>query len=443
MRRSVQLEGVQRRFTHRWVSGICIGFALLVVNWVGYRLALNPALIDVEGSAAAESALHRLLTVSDILTVVSIVVLAALAVLFFRPLDRTMRAEGAWLRETEIAQAQEASRQRFGAELHEALEMATDERAIGRIVGEVVASALPHWPAELLLADSSDAHLAVRVEHPLVGRAGCDVGAPFDCPAVKRARAQTFPSSTAINACPHLRDRPGEPRSAHCVPVAFMGRSLGVLHVTGPDGQPVDDDTAGRLAVLVGQVGTHIGTVRAFAKAQLQASTDSLTGLPNRRTLEDELSRRLANGDELALAVADLDHFKLLNDTYGHESGDRALRLFADTIRKSLRSEDLFGRWGGEEFVIAFPRIDAHEARGVLDRARRSLAEACARAETPAVTASFGLSDTTASRRLDALVRTADEALLQAKQLGRDRVHHCLIVDRSLAEVSGTVLNDR
>lgn len=421
--RGTHLRLLQRRFTRRWTAGIATGFALLAANWTVYQRSLAAAVADVEGFTVAESALGRLATSNTILSVVTGAVLLALALLFFRPLDRTLRAEGVLLDETEAAKAAEAERQRFGTELHEALEMAGNESDIAKVVEHVLAATVPDRPAELLVADSSDAHLTARATNPLAGGAGCQVAAPFECPAVKRARPQSFPTSGAINACPHLRDRPdGEGRSAHCVSVTFMGRSLGVLHVTGPDGDDVGEEGAQRLAELAGQVGTRIGTARAFAKAQLQAGTDSLTGLPNRRSVEEELSRRLAEGERFAVAIADLDRFKLLNDTYGHEAGDRALRLFADTVRKALRGHDLFARWGGEEFVIALPLADRFDARDVLDRTRLALLEACARAETVNVTASFGVADTTQADHLDALLRAADQALLLAKSAGRDRV---------------------
>ncbi|MEO7371080.1 MAG: GGDEF domain-containing protein [Ilumatobacteraceae bacterium] len=201
-----------------------------------------------------------------------------------------------------------------------------------------------------------------------------------------------------------------------------MGRSVGVLHLTGNDGEAPSSDTADRVGVLAGQVGIAIGTVRAFSKAHLQASTDSLTGLLNRRSAEDRLVRRLAAGEPYAVVMADLDHFKLLNDTYGHEVGDRALRVFADTVRSALRTEDVFARWGGEEFVIALPNKSRREASIIVDRIRDLLAEACQRAETPTVTASFGIADTAMSTRLDQLLRFADEALLAAKANGRNRV---------------------
>lgn len=423
-RRGDKLATLRRRFTRRWVSGIAIGAVLVLVNFTGYRIVARRVLnaLDPAEHQQVAGEVYRLLEVNLALTALAVIVLTALVVVFFRPLDLTLRSELREIGRIEQEQALATARAIFERELHEALEMAPDETAAAAVVRHVLGIAVPDRPAELLLADSSDAHLDVRAVHPTHGRSGCGVTSPFDCPAVRRARPLDFPTSAAINACPHLRDRPGDARSAHCVPLAFMGRSMGVLHVTGPAGDPVDPEAAVRLATIAAQVGTHLGTVRAFATAQLQASTDSLTGLLNRRSIGDELNRRLAAGAHLAIAMADLDDFKVLNDTYGHDAGDRALRLFADTVRRSLRTDDLFARWGGEEFVIVLPGLDRADAVATLDRVRLALVDACVRAETPTMTASFGVADTTLDHSLDVLLRFADEALLVAKRSGKDQV---------------------
>ena len=420
--RTGQFLRVQRRFTIRWTCGIAIGFLLVGLQWVGHRESMSDVRSDAAGSDQIRDALSSLQTRNDLLAVAAVVALAALALLFFRPLDRTLREEGRWMAEMERTQGTEAAHQRFGAQLHDALEMANDEEAVAAVIARVLATEATAHPGELLLADSSDAHLIARVVNPVAGHAGCSVAAPFDCPAVRRATAQTFPSSDALNACPYLRERPGGPHSAQCVPVAFMGKALGVLHITGPEAAPPNDQVAQRMVVLAGQAGTSIGTIRAFSKAQLQASTDSLTGLLNRRSAEDTLVRRLAGGESFAIVMADLDHFKLLNDTYGHEVGDRSLRLFCDAVRAALRPEDVFARWGGEEFMIALPNTDREAAAVILDRVRLVLADSCALADTPSVTASFGVSDTNLGVHLDQLLRLADEALLVAKARGRDCV---------------------
>ena len=120
--------------------------------------------------------------------------------------------------------------------------------------------------------------------------------------------------------------------------------------------------------------------------------------------------------------MADLDHFKVLNDTHGHEAGDRALRVFAQAVAATLRSGDLAGRVGGEEFAMILRGIAAAEAAVVLDRLRMAVLDATA-GSSPAFTASFGVTDTDfAGGALDDLMRVADAALYRAKQEGRDRV---------------------
>jgi GGDEF domain-containing protein len=100
-----------------------------------------------------------------------------------------------------------------------------------------------------------------------------------------------------------------------------------------------------------------------MAETQLQASTDTLTGLLNRRSFSQKVAAVPQHLHPVEVAMADLDHFKDLNDTYGHETGDRALRLFARVLRDALRGSDIVGRYGGEEFAIAFPGLLGYRCR--------------------------------------------------------------------------------
>ncbi len=160
------------------------------------------------------------------------------------------------------------------------------------------------------------------------------------------------------------------------------------------------------------------------------AVTDSLTGLYNRRYLETHLQSLMARGDagdrQVCLLIFDIDFFKGVNDTYGHEAGDDVLREFSSRLKRSVRGIDLVSRYGGEEFVVVMPETDTAYAKKVAERLRRDVEREAflttAGVHIP-VTVSIGLAsysgtgDSTA-----ALVRRADEALYAAKRSGRNRV---------------------
>jgi len=315
----------------------------------------------------------------------------------------------------------QAQRDSFSSQLGEALEMADDELDAHEVIERAMAQISPESPMELLLSDSSRANLDRAATSPKAEAPGCPVKSPFSCVAVRRGSPVVFDSSESLNACPKLRDRPGGPCSAVCVPVSFMGRALGVLHATSPDNEPLNPEKVVQLTTLATQAGARIGTVRAFEKTQLQASTDGLTGLVNRRILERDLRAMLRDGRPFALAMADLDNFKQLNDTYGHAAGDRALRLFAQIVHRAMRDGDLAARWGGEEFMIVLPELDRDQAVVVLDRLRATLAEAHV-GEQPAFTASFGVTDSTMAESFEQILAIADGGLYRSKENGRDQV---------------------
>lgn len=317
----------------------------------------------------------------------------------------------------------DAERIDFSARLTQALDMADTEGQAHDVVARALALVAPDRPMELLLADSSEAHLERAAAHPTAGAPGCAVDSPFACVAVRRGHAVRFASSMALDACPRLQGRPGEAVSACCVPVTFMGRALGVLHGTGTLGEPLTESQLDRLVTLGAQVGGRIGMVRAFERTQRQAATDALTGLPNRRTAEAHLRRLAGAGTPFAFVMADLDRFKLLNDTHGHQRGDEALRAFADVARDGLRPDDLACRWGGEEFAFVLAAADADQALRWADRLREQLQQTLRRRSAPVFTASFGICVASHDPPLpiESLVAAADVALYRAKAQGRDR----------------------
>ena len=157
------------------------------------------------------------------------------------------------------------------------------------------------------------------------------------------------------------------------------------------------------------------------------AATDVLTGLANRRAFGERLSKeitRLArSGGTSSLIMADLDHFKTINDRHGHHTGDHALTVFAATCLEVFREADLVGRWGGEEFVMLLPDTGLNNALRVTERLHSTLARTRISAEGDSFTlsVSLGVVGVDGSSDIDAVLRAADEALYGAKQAGRGR----------------------
>lgn len=158
------------------------------------------------------------------------------------------------------------------------------------------------------------------------------------------------------------------------------------------------------------------------------ASTDALTGLNNRRHFmllaAAELARGQRYGRPISVGLADLDHFKQINDLYGHEAGDMALRAFADLVRDTLRHSDAAARYGGEEFAFIFPETTPHEAIVLAERLRSrldALVIPIMAGQYVRLTVSFGIADASA-QTLEAALRLADDALYQAKRNGRNAV---------------------
>jgi len=169
--------------------------------------------------------------------------------------------------------------------------------------------------------------------------------------------------------------------------------------------------------------------LRQMEAAEILARTDTLTGLANRRAFdevaEQEIQRAQRYSTPLALIMTDLDHFKRINDCYGHRVGDHVLRHFADVLKASVRTIDLVGRWGGEEFALLLPGTDLAEAAQAAERMRVTVAAALPRIEGNdcAYTASFGVAAfNAATPTLTALLGRADAALYRAKEQGRNRV---------------------
>jgi diguanylate cyclase (GGDEF)-like protein len=194
---------------------------------------------------------------------------------------------------------------------------------------------------------------------------------------------------------------------------------------------PVDDgslimflDTVtamGIVAALVFMLKTQVG--RLVTGLHKASTTDALTGVLNRGAFQERLEEALAAADRqpLVLALLDLDHFKLVNDRYGHPAGDRALRRFCEIVQAEARLDDALGRLGGEEFALLLVGTDLEGAHSFADRLRDTVARETAAGEV-GLTVSIGLCEAGPETTSEDLLRSADIALYSAKGAGRNRV---------------------
>jgi diguanylate cyclase (GGDEF)-like protein len=165
-------------------------------------------------------------------------------------------------------------------------------------------------------------------------------------------------------------------------------------------------------------------------RLEQQAHTDTLTGIGNRRYFFDQAERELARSRRtdkpLALLMLDIDYFKRINDTYGHDAGDAVLKALCNTGLATIRNIDIFARFGGEEFVILLPETTSDQATLVAERLRARMAEtavALSDGKTVSFTVSIGLfSLTPRDTDLETLLKQADTALYEAKNTGRNKV---------------------
>lgn len=244
-----------------------------------------------------------------------------------------------------------------------------------------------------------------------------------------------MPDVTGIEICKHIRS---ESQDSYTYIVLLTGKSEKESVVEGLAAGADDYLTKPfHHEELIARVGVgrrimglqrEIETKNALLKEL--ALTDTLTGLPNRRAIEDWAMRQLSGaaryGFPFWVTVADLDHFKTVNDNYGHDAGDTVLKGFAEILKRHSRRSDICGRIGGEEFLLVLTHATEENAVTVIDRVRTELeaTKFSFAGKNITVTASFGMAGFAGTRAPDfsRLVAQADASLYSAKRRGRNRV---------------------
>ena len=367
--------------------------------------------------------------------------------LILKPLLSSLRGERAILFEQKRILEDSLGEQHINKQLARGFGMAESESSIITFFERAVKKILPDLQVELLLADSSQAHLRLATstansnsnemngseknggddgdaeklplkENLLM----CNVSSPMECPATQWGLPMIYKDSLDLEACPVLTKRSEHSISSVCVPISVGGRTVGLIHSDCECAENNLESIASTFSIISTHLGTRLGLVRAMDAARQASMKDPLTGLLNRRSLEDLCEALFISQRKFSLVVTDIDHFKELNDTHSHAIGDRALKVFANTLQRYCRSGDLVARLGGEEFCIIFLDVTADKAVEFLERVRENLAVILNRAGLPEFTASFGVSDTNFGDSLEVLLKVADQAMYEAKQAGRNQI---------------------
>lgn len=225
-------------------------------------------------------------------------------------------------------------------------------------------------------------------------------------------------------------------------PLKMGNEVLGTLVFGSEKRRHLEHADVRTLELLASQVAQSLQRARYYAQTQALAEKDGLTGLANRRVFEERLAHMLAlakrNGSPVSVIVSDIDHFKTVNDTYGHLTGDEILRRAARIFQKGARSTDLVARYGGEEFILILADTDMRGGKITAERIREEF-------ERTVITTSLGPLRCTVSMGIasypqvpeDQLLERADQALYHAKRMGRNRSFTVEEMERSLAEASG------
>lgn len=218
--------------------------------------------------------------------------------------------------------------------------------------------------------------------------------------------------------------------TAHLVvPIISKGDVAGVMLLERDAGTPYTQYDAGIALAFAGQAGVALDNARLFGEVQRLATTDELTGALNRRQFftlgEREVKKAKRHERPLCAIMLDVDHFKKVNDTYGHKGGDDVLAEVARRISDSVRAVDVFGRYGGEEFAVIVPDTGLAATRdNVAERLRQVIAATpvASSAGQVTVTASLGVAELGPGEDMSAMLERADAALYEAKRSGRNRV---------------------
>ena len=300
---------------------------------------------------------------------------------------------------------------------------------IGDIARRFIPEIAPDLAGRLYLLDAKR-NAVVEVCHWLEPQRSRHEFPPSACWALRRGLPHR-PASTTIDVpCEHLDVEDRLTIDTLCLPLSAHGETFGLLYLERtPAASDATSTSENYLTMLAENIGLAIANIRLREQLRAMAMGDALTGLGNRRQLDATLAQVVSDAQRAALPVsclmADVDHFKRFNDSFGHDAGDVVLREVGAALRDSVRDRELAFRYGGEEFLILLPGLDVQQAAARAEHIRDRVAGLNLDyngTRLGAVSVSVGVATMPVHCTADRLVQTADAALLRAKAHGRDRV---------------------
>ncbi|HEX4727777.1 MAG TPA: diguanylate cyclase [Jatrophihabitans sp.] len=365
-------------------------------------------------------------TSGDISTAIVVLLAALFALLGLILVQRSSRRAMA-VGELELAYR---GRQREFSDLVQAVD---NEAEAHQLVQRHLQRCIPGAKAGVLIRNNSDNRLqsaTTPADGSVLQHALRDAEPRF-CLAIRLGRShQDGAEHQGLLACSVCSQVPG---TATCEPLLVSGKVIGAVLVEQQE--PLTDPQRRALNDTVAQSAPVLANLKTIAIAENRAATDALTGLANRRAMNDTIKRMAAHagrsGEPLSAIAFDLDHFKTVNDRYGHEIGDAALSAVGECLRENLRDSDFAARIGGEEFLVLAPGTDVDGALVLAEKLR----EALMREEVPQLlqplTASFGVATIPHhAGAAELLLRRADRACYLAKDRGRNRVQVAALDDQ-------------
>lgn len=310
------------------------------------------------------------------------------------------------------------------AELMHSLELAESVDESAGIIASYLPRLLPRLSGSLYLYNNSRDILERKAGW------GNFEGEPeiieaLDCWALRRGSPHLFLGGDGL-ACRHAADAQVD---RLCLPLVTQGDVIGCITVTGDELGKGEESQRAWIGQVAEQLGLALSNVKLRVSLRQQSIIDPLTQLYNRRYLDEVLKRELArssrSGAPLSVLVLDLDHFKRINDTYGHEGGDAILRKVATALRENIRSGDVACRMGGEEMVVLLPECDTDNAVKRADALRLVIAagDVLHNGQRIGATASIGVASyPDHGYNVQTLIHAADLALYEAKHEGRNCV---------------------